>query len=228
MPRFIPSAKLKALRDAAHSGDERARAVLKAQMDPDSDFDSVFEDYFKPAPENAIEVIDEPTPEKIDSEDGDALLKKFLSDNDVHEGDDDYDETIEMFYQNFPKHDHRHDHECECGENCEDVVDTLENPENITTQNPECKCRSIAEQLKKGIADENEAEKFYQDLIIIITNDPEISNDEKTVLITKIKAIADEELEHVVILMSLLKKYEKKENKVEEETQIDEIQESVI
>lgn len=161
MSRFIPSDKLKMLRDAAKNGDSKAKAVLMAQMDFNNDFDTIFNDYFNP-------VEEEPEIEVINDDSG--------------------------------------------MEEC-DIAEELEEPENITVEEPECKCRSIAEQLRKLIADEAEAQKGYSDALIVVANDPELSTDEKTVLITTLKSINDDEMEHTSILLDKLKKYEKKEEK---------------
>jgi len=221
MPRFIPSSQLKQLRDAARGGDARAKSILMAQIDPTSDFDNMFKDYFAPVPETPVEAVSEEEI-KVDPNDGDAMLKKFLSDNGVSEGDDDYDDTVEMFYHEFPKHDHRGEHE----EECDHVVEKLEEPENIMP-NEVCECRSLATQLRKLVADENEAIRGYDEAIMVVTNDPEMANDEKTVMITTLQSIKNDELEHISILMDKLKKYEKKENK-ELEPEMDEVPEAVI
>lgn len=58
MPQYIPFAQVRQLREAAQSGDERARKILIAQMN-DEDFSAELEDYFKPAEEEKIEEVAE-------------------------------------------------------------------------------------------------------------------------------------------------------------------------
>jgi len=55
MPKYIPFAQVRQLREAAQSGDERARKILIAQMN-DEDFSAELEDYFKPAIEEETKV----------------------------------------------------------------------------------------------------------------------------------------------------------------------------
>lgn len=60
MPKYIPFAQVRQLREAAQSGDERARNILIKQMN-DEDFSAELEEYFKPAIEedNKVEEVAE-------------------------------------------------------------------------------------------------------------------------------------------------------------------------
>ena len=48
MPKYIPFDKMSKLREAAKNGDERAKKILRAQLDDAEDFSCDLEDYFKP------------------------------------------------------------------------------------------------------------------------------------------------------------------------------------
>lgn len=59
MGRYIPFAQVRQLREAAQSGDERARNILIKQMN-DEDFSAELEEYFKPAIEEDNKVEEQP------------------------------------------------------------------------------------------------------------------------------------------------------------------------
>lgn len=96
---YIPFDKIKSLREAAKNGDQRAKKILIMQMNSE-DFNPLLEQYFA-APEQPKETENK---ENVNNEsDIDTKLKKFLEYNGVKEGDEDYDSTVEAFYQEFPK-----------------------------------------------------------------------------------------------------------------------------
>lgn len=91
---FIEGKKFKKLYEAAHNGDERAMAILRAYQDDDSKFSGMLEDYFAPK-EEEIEKI-EPERKKMSG------LEKFLSDNNVDKSNPDYEEYVNDFNENIP------------------------------------------------------------------------------------------------------------------------------
>ena len=99
MSRFIPIDKMRTLREKAKAGDEKAKRIIRAQMD-DEDFSELIEDYFKPQ-EKPVEA--EPTKEVQEGSSLKTNLEKFLEYNGVKEGDPDYEETVEMFYNENPQ-----------------------------------------------------------------------------------------------------------------------------
>ena len=97
---YIPFEKMKALREAAKSGDERARKIIIMQMNGE-DFGSLLDQYFtKPEGSNKTEDHSDTTE--------DSKLNKFLEYNGVKKGDMDYDSTVEAYYKEFPK-ERKHD-----------------------------------------------------------------------------------------------------------------------
>ena len=94
--RFIPIDKMKALREAARNGDERAKKILNMQMN-DEDFSSLLEEQFSTPKTEEKEILVK------ESNSPDDKLQKFLKYNNVKEGDEDYESTVEAFYKEFPK-----------------------------------------------------------------------------------------------------------------------------
>lgn len=101
---FIPVDKMTKLREAAKGGDERARKILRMQLegkDYNSDLDSFFAAPAEPAPEpigNPGSVQEA----KATKGTGNEKLDKFLADNGVKEGDSDYDDAVNDYYNEFP------------------------------------------------------------------------------------------------------------------------------
>lgn len=94
--RFIPIDKMKMLREAARNGDERAKKILNMQVN-DEDFSSLLEEQFtEPKKEDETILVKE-------SNSPDDKLQKFLKYNNVKEGDEDYESTVETYYKEFPK-----------------------------------------------------------------------------------------------------------------------------
>ena len=94
--RFIPIDKMKTLREAARNGDERAKKILNMQMN-DEDFSSLLEEQFSTPKTEEKEILVK------ESNSPDDKLQKFLKYNNVKEGDEDYESTVEAFYKEFPK-----------------------------------------------------------------------------------------------------------------------------
>ena len=100
---YIPFDKIKSLREAAKNGDARARKILIMQMNGE-DFSSLLEEYFaNPEQSKEEKPVATSTPIIEDNDITDPKLKKFLEYNGVKKGDQDYESTIEAYYQEFPK-----------------------------------------------------------------------------------------------------------------------------
>ena len=74
MPRYIPFDKMQKLREAAKNGDERAKKILRAQLDDVDDFSADLEDYFKPAPEEPVEDVATANPEEVKQEETQQII----------------------------------------------------------------------------------------------------------------------------------------------------------
>lgn len=100
---FIPIDKMKSLREAARNGDQRARTILTTQMNGE-DFSELLEEYFaSPKPVESKTPAEESKPSADYPEIADSKLLKFLQYNGVKPGDEDYESTVEAYYQEFPK-----------------------------------------------------------------------------------------------------------------------------
>lgn len=162
--RFIPVDKLKNLREAAKNGDELAKKILRAQMN-DQDFSKDLDSYFaKPSVEEQ-----EALPDKKKTK-----LEQFLDDNGVKEGDEDYDATVEMYYNEFPN----------------ERPNKEENKEPIEEEKEE---DSVITKLKK---EEIDAMNSYSKAITEIMGDSSIEETQKKRIVARLKEIRSDEEEH--------------------------------
>ena len=108
--RFIPVDQIKQLREAAKNGDDRAKKILRAQLEG-KDFGSELEAFFaQPGIGNMpmeeigqkVSAIAMPGPVQENKGTGNPKLDKFLADNGVKEGDADYDDAVNDYYNEFP------------------------------------------------------------------------------------------------------------------------------
>ena len=106
---FIPVDKMKKLREAAKNGDGRAKAILQAQLNG-QDYSVDLDAYFKPVDESKPKLNQtnygnpgSVTETKATSGTGNARLDAFLADNQVHEGDPDYEDALNDYYNEFPE-----------------------------------------------------------------------------------------------------------------------------
>jgi len=102
---FIPVDQMKKLREAAKNGDARAKAILKAQLDG-TDYAFDLEAYFKPveAPKPAQAGNPGSASEgKATKGTGNPRLDEFLEGNGIHEGDPDYEDALNDYYNEFPE-----------------------------------------------------------------------------------------------------------------------------
>ena len=97
---FISIDKMKQLREQAKNGDERAKKILQMQMN-NQDFSSLLEEHFKPIQEKPA-LNDTNTDNVAQKQDFSKELQDFLDFNEVKEGDPEYNDTIEAFYQENP------------------------------------------------------------------------------------------------------------------------------
>lgn len=85
MPRYIPFDKMQKLREAAKNGDERAKKILRAQLEDKEDFSCDLEDYFKPVEElvneNVSETVDETTVEEAAQENVQEGVQEGVQEN---------------------------------------------------------------------------------------------------------------------------------------------------
>lgn len=102
---FIPIDKMKQLREQAKNGDARAKQILDMQL-RNQDFSSLLEEHFKPVqtePENKATSL----PQENAIVEGSATkqngkLQEFLDYNGVKEGDPEYNDMVESFYEEYP------------------------------------------------------------------------------------------------------------------------------
>ena len=125
---FIDNKRFGELRRKSGEGDEKAIAILKAFRNDDPNVSVMIDEYFKPAEEPKVEV------KGVDRKDM-SRLEKFLADNNVREGDEDYDEYVAEFNNMFPAREKKEveevevDPEEECG--CDGIsIDDLIDDEN--------------------------------------------------------------------------------------------------
>lgn len=162
--RFIPINQIKNLREAAKNGDELAKKILRAQMN-DQDFSQDLDSYFAKPPVEEKESLPE---KKL------TKLEQFLLDNGVSEGDEDYDATVEMYYNEFPN-------ERPKEENKEEVEEVMSEETQI---------------IDKLIKDEVEAIDSYSKGITQIMSGSTLNEIQKKRIIARFKEIRGDEEEH--------------------------------
>ena len=192
---YIPFEKMKALREAAKSGDERARKIIIMQMNGE-DFGSLLDQYFtKPEESNKTEDHSDTTE--------DSKLNKFLEYNGVKKGDMDYDSTVEAYYKEFPK-ERKHDtFETKATESDSDNTSIYgEEDEPIEDdQFGKEKQLSMHHELEEDIfsklmGEEIDAIRSYGDAILKIMSCEKFNDNEKKGIIEKLEEIRRDEQEH--------------------------------
>lgn len=102
---FIPIDKMRQLREAAKQGDERAKKILRAQLDG-SDYGADLDAYFAPKPEPKPMPVNNPgsAPKQATGQGtGNAQLDEWLRSNGIHETDEDYEDAINEYYMEYPE-----------------------------------------------------------------------------------------------------------------------------
>lgn len=110
---FIPIEKMRALREAARQGDERAKKILRAQLDG-KDYGSDLDAYFapKPAPVSSSTSASAPVAPIVSAEGekpkrhadpNNLQLLQWLSSNGIKETDEDFEEALDEYYNEYPE-----------------------------------------------------------------------------------------------------------------------------
>lgn len=185
MAKFIPVEKIRKLREAARSGDVRAKKILDMQLNGEEDFSSLLEEYFAPAKPEPVEKA-QPLETSSAELAKKSKLQEFLEYNDIKDDSPEYDEYVEMFYQenpNEPREDRPH-HE-EVGE--------------------ECPCKEEINKLKK---EELDAINSYSKAIALFMENDEMDDSKKRRVIARLKEIRADEEEHFKELGELLSAFD--------------------
>lgn len=180
---FIEGKKFADLRKAASEGNEFASKILNAYRN-DEDISGMLDEFFKPAPVEAeVEVVESNDNDRNNM----SKLEKYLADNEITKDSPDYQEYVDEFNNMFPEE----------NTEVEEIKETKEEEE----KNP----------LQDLIDDEIEAIEGYDKYINEILGDTTICEGKKSLIITKIKSIREDEERHIRELNSI------KECKEEEE-----------
>lgn len=198
---YIPFEKMKALREAAKSGDERAKKIIIMQMNGE-DFGSLLDQYFtKPEESNKAEDHSDTTE--------DSKLNKFLEYNGVKKGDMDYDSTVEAYYKEFPKERHHDTFETKAtesdsdntsiyGEEDEPIEDDQFGKEKQFEKEKQLSMHHGLEEdiFSKLMGEEIDAIRSYGDAILKIMSCEKYNDNEKKGIIEKLEEIRRDEQEH--------------------------------
>lgn len=179
---FIAKDKFDKLREAMRNGDEKAAAILQSFRSDDGNCSSLMEEYFKPESEVETENVPEvSTPEvEVNGAPEMSRLEKYLADNEVKEGDDNYDEYVSEFYEMFPN---EKPHE----ENSEVVPEEVEEKEDLITPLVDDEIEAI-----------EEYQKFLNELL-----PSDMCPEKKAYITSKINKIIEDEKQHIEILKEL-------------------------
>lgn len=123
MARFIPVDKMKKLREAAKTGDERAKKILSKQWGGTEDFSADLDEYFMP-PAPVQETSTEQAAEAPET----SKLSQFLKENGIEKGHPEYDNYVQDFYNEFPNEKKEETQECEC--ECVEEINKLRKEES--------------------------------------------------------------------------------------------------
>ena len=193
---YIPFEKMKTLREAAKSGDERARKIIIMQMNGE-DFGSLLDQYFtKPEESNKTEDHSDTTE--------DSKLNKFLEYNGVKKGDMDYDSTVEAYYKEFPK-ERKHDtFETKATESDSDNTSIYGEEDEPIEDDQFAKEKELSSMhhgleediFSKLMGEEIDAIRSYGDAILKIMSCEKFNDNEKKGIIEKLEEIRRDEQEH--------------------------------
>lgn len=211
---FIPIDKMKQLREAAKNGDERAKHILRAQLD-NVNFKNDLDDYFSESKQDVVEKtnLDNNTSE-------DTRLQKFLKYNNVTKDDPEYESTLEAYYKEFPQ---------EKTANVQSDLNSNNNEDNFSIYGEEDEPINQDDNLMQSqkyecfidplISDEIEAINGYNKAIMEVMNEDDQNEAEKKGIIADLEDIKREEIEHLDRLKrmksSIFKKHKKELNIIE-------------
>lgn len=189
---FIDGKKYRQLVEAMNNGDEKAKAILIAQYNgKDDEVNNLLGEYFSvpETPQNEPEMA-QPEPEPAAPEKKPVTyqekMQKFLNDNGIHEGDEEYDSYVEEYKKENPETD-----ECE------------------TTA-----CESLDEKIQMLVDDEIEAVKGYDDAIVMVASG-DYTDSERKGIMAIFEEIKNDELEHIEKLKRLQNKNKDKQPDIE-------------
>ena len=176
---FIDGKKYRQLTEAMNNGDERAKEILLAQYNGDDNkVNTLLEEYFSEPETPQNEPISEPeVKEETKPLTYQEKMQKFLKDNGIHEGDEEYQSYVDEYRKENP-------------EESEIEIETELKPENLM------------EKIKLLIDDEVEAIKGYDEAIVMAATG-EYSDSEKKGILAIFEEIKKDELEHIEKLQRL-------------------------
>ena len=202
---FIPVDQMKKLREAAKNGDARAKAILQAQLGG-QDYTADLDAYFKPAPETKI-INNTGNPgsvseAKATKSTGNTKLDAFLADNGVQEGDPDYEDAVNDYYNEFPN------------EMPEDWGKPKEEYARVDLPNPEqeAKMDEAARDLGKMLINLIHA---CNDEMLEINQDENIDDNAKKGAIVSLQEISQSMMENLDKVRKIKKSFTKKENVIQ-------------
>ena len=194
MAKFISIEKMNKLREAAKTGDDRARKILNMQMNGE-DFSPLLDEYFQPKPvatENSVET--QSLPEKKSSK-----LEEFLKFNNVTKESPEYEDFVKDFYAEFPEE--------------KEKEGMVENPVKQIEEDKD----GFDSIIKDLIKDEVDAIEEYSKAITKLMMNEELEEVQKRRIIARLKEIRGDEEEHFRQLNELLHSEGDKEVSMNEE-----------
>lgn len=200
--KFIPIDKMKKLREAAKNGDEKAKLIIKLQLDG-KDYGASLDEYFSPKVQPVaqdVEVV------KDQSTSNDARLEKFLSDNGIVKGSPDYDESVKQYYDEIGGKPGEIDKNEKKAEELGNKI-----TEGAPIEGQETERDKFENIIKDLMKEESKAIDDYSKAITEVMNMPEFNAKQMKRAIARFNEIRDDETEHFNELKALL------ENKSEEE-----------
>lgn len=183
MAHFMNPHHFAKLREASRNGDETAVTILAKYRDG-ADYDEDISNYFNPkTPSSKPAMSSSGLAGNELASSGKPLsgLELFLSQNGITEDSPDYEDTVNLFYD-------------ELG---------IARPQSAEMPVEEPMC--LGSVLESLVADELEAIQGYDKAMMFITANGEMKPEEKELLINKMQHIKAEEQEHIAELQEIMK-----------------------
>ena len=195
---FIPVDKMKTLREASRSGDERAKKIILMQLSGKEDFGPLLDEYFQPKPETVastdVAVEQKATDPVSKATEKETPFEMYLRENEITLDDNNRDNVIREFEEMTGNK----------VELSEEHEEKQEGPE-------------YEELIKKLMKEESDAVDSYSKGITQIMNCECLDDTQKRRFIARFKEIRGDEEEHFRELKELLSVSASKEEEITEQ-----------
>ena len=196
MARFIPIKQMQALREAARSGDERAKQILAMQLSDTEDFSSLLEKYFAPKQEEAnveTDAMPNVVEAKATERTEESPFEMYLRENEITLDDKNREEVIREFEEMT-------------GNKVEMPTEEKHEEEEIFEEVKEDPFQPLIDDEVEAVEGYN---KYLNELL-----PSDMCEEKKAFISSRIEKIIDDEKQHIEILKELQHRCSEKEEEV--------------